>query len=139
MALTTDDLKSIKGILDARFDQVDARLDKVDARLDKVDVWLDKIDEKLYEVDERFNAVDSTMTSMKTDIQKLQDDVTFIRITQLENGALKTLDDIQKNYSDTYQRYRDGADKFEVAFIDIDNLKKTVTKHSKQIKKLQKA
>ncbi len=125
MALTTEDLKSIKGILDARFDQVDARLDK--------------IDEKFYEVDERFNAVDSTMTSMKTDIQKLQDDVTFIRITQLENGALKTLDDIQKNYSDTYQRYRDGADKFEVAFIDIDNLKKTVTKHSKQIKKLQKA
>ena len=132
MALTTEDLKSIKGILDARFDQVDARLDKVDARLDK-------IDEKLYEVDERFNAVDSTMTSMKTDIQKLQDDVTFIRITQLENGALKTLDDIQKNYSDTYQRYRNGSDKFEVAFIDIDNLKKTVTKHSKQIKKLQKA
>ena len=111
MALTTEDLKSIKDIFDARFDQVDAR----------------------------FNAVDSTMTSMKTDIQKLQDDVTFIRVTQLENGALKTLDDIQKNYSDTYQRYRDGADKFEVAFIDIDNLKKTVTKHSKQIKKLQKA
>lgn len=111
MALTTEDLKSIKDIFDARFDQVD----------------------------ERFDAVNSTMTSMKTDIQKLQDDVTFIRVTQLENGALKTLDDIQKNYADTYQRYRDGADKFEVAFIDIDNLKKTVTKHSKQIKKLQKA
>ena len=60
MALTTEDLKSIKDIFDARFDQVDARLDK--------------IDEKLHEVDERFNAVDSTMTSMKTDIQKLQDD-----------------------------------------------------------------
>ena len=37
MALTTEDLKSIKDIFDARFDQVD----------------------------ERFDAVDSTMTSMK--------------------------------------------------------------------------
>ena len=130
MALTAEDLKSIKDIFDARFDKVDDRLDKVDARLDKVD-------DKLHEVDERLNAVDSTVTSMKSDIKKLQDDVTFIRVTQLENGALKTLDDIQKNYSDTYKRYRDGAEEFEMKLSLIDTIDQSVKNHSAQIQELK--
>ena len=39
-------------------------------------------------------------------------------------------------YTDTYNRYRDYADKMDAAFADIELLKKVVTEHSEKLQKL---
>jgi len=47
------------------------------------------------------------------------------------------MNDLHSCYVDTYERYRDGADKFDQAFSDIATIKGTVSKHSAQIQELQ--
>ena len=151
MALTKEDLQAIKAIVDERLDRVDERLDRVDEkldrvderldrvdeRLDRVDERLDKVDERLDKVDERFDGIETRLNTIQFEIDGLKESVSYIKVVQLENGALKILGDLSGNYSDTYERYRTGADKFDKALSDIDDLKKAVSKHSEQIKELQ--
>ena len=47
-----------------------------------------------------------------------------------ENVILPRLQNIEASYLSTYARYRDGADRMEAAYGDIDLLKKVVQKHS---------
>ena len=79
----------------------------------------------------------TNVSELQSDVSKLQFDVTDIKVTKLENGALKTLDDLHSCYVDTFDRYKNGADRFDGAFSDIDNLKVTVTDHSVRIHKLE--
>jgi len=125
MALTKEDLQAIKGIVD----------DSVSGLKESVS----NLEERVGGLEESVSALQDDISLLNNKADNLENEVRIIKVDKLENGALKILNDMAQNYSDTYQRYRNGADKFEVAFIDIDNLKKTVTKHSKQIKKLQKA
>ena len=160
MALTKEDLQAIKSIVDDSVSGLkeDVGILKEDVSGLKEDVGILKEDvsglkedveilkEDVSGLKEDVEILKENVSGLKTSVDTLNDrvddlenEVRIIKVDKLENGALKILNDMSKNYSDTYQRYRNGADKFEVAFIDIDNLKKTVTKHSKQIKKLQKA
>ena len=43
---------------------------------------------------------------------------------------------IESCYTDTYNRYKDYADKMDAAFADIELLKKVVTEHSEKLQKL---
>lgn len=132
MALTKEDLQAIKGIVD---DSVSGLKEDVSGLKESVS----SLEERVGGLEESVSALQDDMSLLNNKADNLENEVRIIKVDKLENGALKILNEMAQNYSDTYQRYRNGADKFEVAFIDIDNLKKTVTKHSKQIKKLQKA
>ena len=153
MALTKEDLQAIKFIVD---DSVSGLKEDVDELKTEVTVLKEDVSELKEDVSElktKVTVLNEDVSELKTDVAVLKDkvdnlgnevgilknEVRIIKVEKLENGAIKILNEMAQNYSDTYESYRNGADKFEVAFIDIDNLKKTVTKHSKQIKKLQKA
>ena len=72
---------------------------------------------------------------MKNDIQSIKNEVHQIKLYQ-ENVILPRLNTIESCYTDTYNRYRDYADKMDAAFADIELLKKVVTEHSEKPQKL---
>ena len=48
------------------------------------------------------------------------------------------LNTIESCYTDTYNRYKDYAEKMDAAFTDIEIMKKVITEHSEALQKLQK-
>ena len=72
---------------------------------------------------------------LKNDLQTVKDEVHQIKLYQ-ENIVLPRLNTIESCYNDTYNRYKDDADKMDAAFVDIDLLKKVVTEHSERLQKL---
>ncbi len=91
MALTSEDLLAISGLLDAK---LDARLNPIENRLKRIEIDL------------------------------------------LENNAIPRLQTIESCYTDTYNRYKDYADKIEAALADIEIMKKVIAEHSEKLQKL---
>lgn len=89
----------------------------------------DMLDKKL---DARLKPMEN---HMKNQLEKLNAEVTSIKLT-LENDIRPRLNTIESCYTDTYNRYKDYADKMEAAFVDIDLLKKVVSEHSEKLQKL---
>lgn len=91
MALTSEDLLAISGLLDAKRD---ARSNPIENRLKRIEIDL------------------------------------------LENNAIPRLQTIESCYTDTYNRYKDYADKIEAALADIEIMKKVIAEHSEKLQKL---
>ncbi len=77
----------------------------------------------------------SELQPLKNDIQSIKNEVHQIKLYQ-ENVILPRLNTIESCCTDTYNRYRDYADKMDAAFADIELLKKVVTEHSEKLQKL---
>ena len=60
----------------------------------------------------------------------LENRVKRIEVDLLENNVLPRLNTIERCYTDTYNRYKDGVDKMQVLWDDVSVLKKVVTEHS---------
>lgn len=59
-----------------------------------------------------------------------------IEVDLLENNVIPRLNTIESCYTDTYNRYKNYADKMEAAFADIEILKKVVSEHSEKLQKI---
>lgn len=81
------------------------------------------------------NKLKSEIQPLKNDLRAVKDEVHQIRLYQ-ENVILLRLNTIESCYTDTYNRYKDYADKMDAAFADIELLKKVVTEHSEKLQKL---
>ncbi len=77
----------------------------------------------------------SELQPLKNDLQTVKDEVHQIKLYQ-ENVILPRLNTIESCYTDTYNRYKDYADKMDAAFADIELLKKVVSEHSEKLQKL---
>ena len=77
----------------------------------------------------------SELQPLKNDIQSIKNEVHQIKLYQ-ENVILPRLNTIESCYTDTYNRYRDYADKMDAAFTDIELLKKVASDHSEKLKKI---
>lgn len=77
----------------------------------------------------------SELQPLKNDLQSVKNEVHQIKLYQ-ENVILPRLGTIESCYTDTYNRYKDYADKMDAAFADIELLKKVVAEHSEKLQKL---
>lgn len=77
----------------------------------------------------------SELQPLKNDLQSIKNEVHQIKLYQ-ENVILPRLSTIESCYTDTYNRYKDYADKMDAAFADIELLKKVVAEHSEKLQKL---
>lgn len=59
-----------------------------------------------------------------------------IEVDLLENNVVPRLNTIESCYTDTYNRYKDYAEKMEAAFADIEIMKKVIAEHSEKLQKL---
>ena len=80
----------------------------------------------------------SDMLDKKLDarLKPIEGRVKRIEIDLLENNAIPRLNTIESCYTDTYNRYKDYADKMQAAFDDIELLKKVVSEHSEKLQKI---
>ena len=72
---------------------------------------------------------------LESNLKPIENRLTRIELT-LENNILPRLQTIESCYTDTYNRYKDYADKIDAAFADIELLKKVVIEHSEKLQKL---
>ena len=77
----------------------------------------------------------SELQPLKNDLQTLKDEVHQIKLYQ-ENVILPRLNTIESCYTDTYNRYKNYAEKMEAAFADIEIMKKVIAEHSEKLQKL---
>ena len=69
-------------------------------------------------------------------LKPLENRVKRIEVDLLENNVIPRLNTIESCYTDTYNRYKDYADKMEAVFTDIELLKKVVSEHSEKLQKI---
>ena len=79
--------------------------------------------------------LDARLQPIENDIKSVKSEVHQIKLYK-ENIILPRLNTIESCYTDTYNRYKNYADKMEAAFADIELLKKVVTEHSEKLQKL---
>ena len=77
----------------------------------------------------------SELQPLKNDLQTLKDEVHQIKLYQ-ENVILPGLNTIESCYTNTYNRYKNYAEKMEAAFADIEIMKKVIAEHSEKLQKL---
>ena len=77
----------------------------------------------------------SELQPLKNDLQTVKDEVHQIKLYQ-ENVILPRLSTIESCYTDTYNRYKNYAEKMEAAFNDIEIMKKVIAEHSEKLQKL---
>ncbi len=75
-------------------------------------------------------------TKLDARLQPMENRLKRIEVDLLENNVIPRLNTIESCYTDTYNRYKDYADKMEAAFADIELLKKVVTEHSEKLQKI---
>lgn len=72
---------------------------------------------------------------LKNNLVPIENRLTKIELI-LENNILPRLQNIESCYTDTYDRYKNYADKIDSAFADIELLKKVVSEHSEKLQKI---
>lgn len=75
-------------------------------------------------------------TKLDARLQPIENRLKRIEVDLLENNVIPRLNTIESCYTDTYNRYKDYADKMESAFADIELLKKVVSEHSEKLQKI---
>lgn len=75
-------------------------------------------------------------TKLDARLHPIENRLKRIEIDLLENNTIPRLSTIESCYTDTYNRYKDYADKMEAAFTDIELLKKVVSEHSEKLQKI---
>lgn len=79
--------------------------------------------------------LDSELKPIKNDLHSIQDDIHNMKMFQ-ENIILPRLNTIESCYTETYNRYKNYADKIEAVFADVELLKKVVSEHSEKLQKI---
>lgn len=77
----------------------------------------------------------SELQPLKNELQSVKDEIHQIKLHQ-ENMILPRLNTIESCYTDTYNHYKNYADKMEAAFADIEIMKKVIAEHSEKLQKL---
>jgi len=77
----------------------------------------------------------SELQPIKNRLDRIENNVTNISL-KLENEIQPQLDTITSCYSDTYNRYKDYADRMESVFDDVDLLRKVVSEHSQKLQSI---
>lgn len=139
MLLTNEDLLAISQVFDERLDK----------RLKPIEEDIREIKEEVHDLKIRVTALEIDVASLKANVSSLETDVASLKtsVASLETGLhnvrlfqenviLPRLNTIESCYLDTYRRYQKNNDKMEIAFDDIDLLKKIATDHSLKLQKL---
>ncbi len=80
----------------------------------------------------------SQLLDVKLDarLKLIENRLKCIEIDLLENNVIPRLSTIETCYTDTYNRYKNHAQKMEAALADLEIMKKVMAEHSEKLQKL---
>lgn len=115
-------LSAISELLEEKLDQ--KLEEKLDQKLEeKLDQKLDqKLEEKLQPVYDR--------------LDRLESDMKYVRVVQLENNVIPRLNTIEACYLDTAKRYVERAEQIDAMSSDIRVLQSVVLDHSQKLSRI---
>lgn len=119
-----------KEMLVAMEELLDRKLDeKLDEKLDQ------KFDEKLKPINDKLSRLETDVRELDQRTRKLEADMTYVKVVQLENNVIPRLNTIEKYYVDTSERYLEKMEQIDGMDSDISILKQVVTNHSEILKR----
>ncbi len=126
--------KKLDEKLDEKLQPIYDRLDNLDAQVDSLDAKVDGLAARVDSLDDKVNNMSDDFVSFKDRLTALEEHTKRISIIQ-ENEILPRLQAIEECYLSTYKMFHSKAELIDSIHIDVEALKKAVTKHSKLIKK----
>ena len=124
MALTSDDLQAIAGLIETTIDKkFDEKLEPIKADITGMKGSINRLETDVTDMKGSINRLETDVTDMKGSINRLETDVTDMKtsINRIElideNEILPRLKNIESCYTSTYDRYAKGIDQ-------LDNLQK---------------
>ena len=122
--LTKDDVQVIAEVVKDCLQGVETRLDRLETKVDRLETDV--------------NGLKCRMDNLESKVEKIENDVKIIKVDMLENNVIPRLSTIEKCYVDTFERYKEGAEKFDTAIVDISVMKLAIQKNSEDIRELQR-
>ena len=122
--------------LDENLESVNDRLNQVDENLGSVNDRLNQVDENLGSVNDRLNQVDENLGLVCGRLDKLELDMKYVRVFQLENVIIPRLNTIEQSYLDTFKRYIEKTEQIDTMERNIGVLKSVVQNHSDRLNQL---
>lgn len=110
-------------------------LQTVKDRVQTVENDLQAVKNEVQAVKNEVQTVKNDLQTVKNEVQTVKNDVHHMKLYQ-ENIIMPRLNTIESCYTDTYSRYRNYSDKMEVAFEDMELLKRVVSEHSMKLQAL---
>lgn len=108
----------LEQVLEQKLEQILDR--KLEPKLEQI---LDqKLDEKLEPV---YNRLD-----------KLESDMQYVKVVQLENNVIPRLNTIEAYYVDTAKRYQERAEQIDAMSSDIEIMKIVLEEHSEKLNRI---
>lgn len=118
MAMSEMMEQKLEQILEPKLEQILDR--KLEPKLEQI---LDqKLDEKLEPV---YNRLD-----------KLESDMQYVKVVQLENNVIPRLNTIEAYYVDTAKRYQERAEQIDAMSSDIEIMKIVLEEHSEKLNRI---
>ena len=154
MALSNEDLLAISRLLDTKFDaklqpienqmkrmenrieRFENRMERFENQLESIENRVTSIENQVISIENRVTGIENQVISIENQVTSIENRVTRIEVDLLENNVIPRLNTIESCYTDTYNRYKDNADKMEGAYSDIGLLKKVVSEHSEKLQKI---
>lgn len=115
-------LSAISELLEEKLDQ------KLEEKLDQ------KLEEKLEQkLDEK---LDQKLQPVYDRLDKLDSDMKYVRVVQLENNVIPRLNTIEACYVDTAKRYVERTEQMDAMRADIKVLQSVVLDHSQKLSRI---
>ncbi len=108
---------------------------KEDVSVLKEDV--SKLNDRVGGLEEDVGSLKQSFNSLDKKVDKLEGDMQYVKVVQLENNVIKRLSTIEECYVDASRRYIAHIDKIDRMDGDIVLLKNVVSNHSEQLRRLQ--
>ncbi len=84
----------------------------------------------------KMDSLENRMDGLEHRMDGLEHDIKYIKVDLIENNILPRLSTIESCYTSTYDRYREGSEKFSNAIDDIAVMKMAIRKNSEDIQTL---
>ena len=125
-------------MLAAMSEMVDGKLTVMSEMMDeKLTAMKEKMDQKFATMEEKMDQkFDEKLQPIYDRLDRLESDMKYVRVVQLENNVIPRLNTIESCYVDTSKRYLEKTEQIDTMSSDIGSLKIVVQNHSEKLSRI---
>lgn len=116
--------------------KLDTKLSPIGNQINGLENQMNRFENRMDGLENKVDGLENRMDGLESKVNGLENQLHRIEVDLLENNVLPRLCTIESCYTDTYNRYKDYADKMEMVFDDTELLKKVVAEHSEKLQRI---